>query len=67
MVDVFSGYNAEGERKGASQAMNQFTLSIIIPAYGPNTGIENWYKNQYGKKVVLAELRKTIQMDSDTL
>ena len=35
---------------------------VFIPAYGPSTGAENWYKNDYGRSVILAELQKLIRM-----
>ena len=31
-----------------------------FPAYGPHTGLDNWYKDCYGKPIVLAELRKIV-------
>ncbi len=31
---------------------------IGIPAYGPNTGPDNWYKNEIGKRVVFDEMKK---------
>ena len=33
----------------------------FIPAYGPNTGPHNWYRNPAGCPIVLAELRKRIK------
>ena len=36
-----------------------------FPAYGPNTGEETWYQNEYGKSVILGEVRKLIRMGYD--
>lgn len=33
----------------------------FFAAYGPHTGKDNWYKNSIGKKIILDELKKTIQ------
>ena len=33
----------------------------FIPAYGPNTGLHNWYDNPAGCPIVFAELRKRIK------
>ena len=32
-----------------------------FPAYGTHTGLDNWYKDEYGKAIVLAELRKYVR------
>ena len=29
---------------------------------GPYTGLDNWYKDEYGKAIVLEELRKFVRM-----
>ena len=29
-----------------------------IPAYGPNTGPHNWYKNELGKSIIINEMKK---------
>ena len=31
---------------------------VFIPAYGPNTSPDNWYKNPVGRSVILSEIRK---------
>ena len=31
---------------------------VFIPAYGPNTAPDNWYKNPTGRAIVLSEIRK---------
>lgn len=31
---------------------------VFIPAYGPNTAPDNWYKNPIGRSIVLSEIRK---------
>lgn len=33
---------------------------VFIPAYGPNTAPDNWYKNPVGRAVVLSEIRKLV-------
>ena len=35
----------------------EYTISYI-PAYGPNTAPDNWYKNAFGREIVLQELQK---------
>lgn len=34
-----------------------------IPAYGPNTGYSDWYKNPTGRNVVLEEIRKLVKLE----
>ena len=38
---------------------------FYFPAYGPNTSEETWYQNEYGKSVILGEVRKLIRMGYD--
>ena len=32
-----------------------------FPTYGPHTALDHWYKDEYGKAIVLAELRKFVR------
>ena len=31
---------------------------VFIPAYGPNTAPDNWFRNPTGRQVVFSEIRK---------
>ena len=59
---VTGGFHIPGTRMIAEN-MPAFSGEPLcyFPAYGTHTGLDNWYKDEYGKAIVLAELRKYVR------